>query len=96
MGQVDLGWGLHQERVNGFRKHAWSLSFEQQAFRGLLEETESERPKSIAVQLPDDTKEFLEQEAKETSVPLSNLMSYIAVNYLREEKKRRSQTNLPN
>jgi len=27
-------------------------------------------------------------EAKETGVPLSNLMSYIAVNYVREEKKK--------
>jgi hypothetical protein len=31
-----------------------------------------------------------ENEAKETGVPLSNLMSYIAVNYVREEKKKRS------
>jgi len=43
--------------------------------------------KRVAVTLPDDAREFLEQEAKETGVPLSNLMSYIAVKYVREEKK---------
>lgn len=52
---------------------------------------ESERPKRIAVQLPDDARTFLEREAEETGVPLSNLMSYIAVNYVREEKNRRSR-----
>ena len=51
---------------------------------------ESDRPKRIAVLLPEDAREFLEQEAKETGVPMSNLMSYIAVNYVREEKKKRS------
>ena len=51
---------------------------------------EYERPKRVAVQLPDESREFLEQEAKETGVPLSNLLSYIAVNYVREEKKKRS------
>ena len=51
---------------------------------------ESDRPKRIAVQLPDDARAFLEKEADETGVPLSNLMSYIAVNYVREEKKKRS------
>jgi hypothetical protein len=51
---------------------------------------ESDRPKRIAVSLPEDSREFLEQEAKETGVPISNLVSYIAVNYVREEKKKRS------
>lgn len=51
---------------------------------------EYDRPKRIAVSLPEDAREFLEQEAKETGVPLSNLLSYIAVNYVREERKRRS------
>lgn len=46
--------------------------------------------KRVAVALPDDAREFLENEAKETGVPLSNLMSYIAVNYVREEKKKRN------
>ena len=50
---------------------------------------EYERPKRIAVQLPDDAREFFEQEAKETGVPISNLLSYVAVNYVREEKKKR-------
>lgn len=50
------------------------------------------RPKRVAVTLPDDAREFLEQEADETGVPLSNLISYIAVNYVREEKKKRSVT----
>jgi hypothetical protein len=49
-----------------------------------------ERPKRIAVSLPEDAREFLEQEAKETGVPLSNLLSYITVNYVREEKRKRS------
>jgi len=51
---------------------------------------ESKQSKRVAVTLPDDAREFLENEAKETGVPLSNLMSYIAVNYVREEKKKRS------
>ena len=50
---------------------------------------ENDRPKRIAVSLPEDAREFLEREAQETGVPLSNLMSYIAVNYVREEKKKR-------
>jgi hypothetical protein len=50
---------------------------------------ESDRPRRIAVSLPEDAREFLENEAKETGVPISNLMSYIAVNYVREEKKKR-------
>ena len=50
---------------------------------------ETKQAKRIAVTLPDDAREFLEQEAKETGVPLSNLMSYIAVNYVREEKRKR-------
>lgn len=50
----------------------------------------SDRPKRIAVSLPDDARGFLEQEAKETGVPLSNLLSYIAVNYVRDEKRKRS------
>jgi hypothetical protein len=45
--------------------------------------------KRVAVTLPDDAREFLENEAKETGVLLSNLMSYIAVNYVREKKKKR-------
>jgi hypothetical protein len=49
---------------------------------------ETKQAKRIAVTLPDDEREFLEQEAKETGVPLSDLMSYIAVNYVREEKRR--------
>ena len=48
--------------------------------------------KRVAVTLPDDAREFLEQEAKETGVPLSNLMSYIAVKYVREVKRRRLST----
>ncbi len=51
---------------------------------------ELDRPKRIAVQLPEDARAFLEQEAEETGVPLSNLMSYIAVNYVRDEKKKRN------
>jgi len=51
---------------------------------------ESKQAKRVAVSLPDDARGFLEQEAKETGVPLSNLLSYIAVNYVREEKKKRS------
>jgi hypothetical protein len=52
--------------------------------------SEPKQSKRIAVTLPDDAREFLEIEAKETGVPLSNLMSYIAVNYVRVEKKKRS------
>jgi hypothetical protein len=51
---------------------------------------ESKQSKRIAVTLPDDARAFLENEAKETGVPLSNLMSYIAVNYVREEKRKRA------
>lgn len=51
---------------------------------------EYKQSKRVAVTLPDDARAFLEQEAKETGVPLSNLLSYIAVNYFREEKKKRS------
>ena len=50
----------------------------------------TKQAKRIAVTLPDDARIFLENEAKETGVPLSNLMSYIAVNYVREEKKKRT------
>jgi hypothetical protein len=46
--------------------------------------------KRVAVTLPEDARVFLEQEAEETGVPLTNLISYIAVNYVREEKKKRS------
>jgi hypothetical protein len=53
---------------------------------------ESNRPKRIAVSLPEDAREFLEQEAKETGVPVSNLVSYIVVNYVRDEKKKRFST----
>jgi len=52
--------------------------------------SESAQPKRVAITLPDETRTFLEQEAKETGVPLSNLVSYIAVNYVREEKKKRA------
>jgi len=51
--------------------------------------SESKQTKRVAVTLPDDARAFLEQEAKETGVPISNLLSYIAVNYVREEKKKR-------
>ncbi len=50
------------------------------------------RPKRIAVQLPDDARKFLEKEAEETGVPISNLVSYIVVNYVREERKKRNLT----
>ena len=53
---------------------------------------ESDRPKRIAVSLPEDAREFLEQEATETGVPLSNLLSYIAVNYVRDEKRKRASS----
>ena len=53
---------------------------------------ESDRQKRIAVSLPEDAREFLEQEAKETGVPLSNLLSYIAVNYVRDEKRKRASS----
>lgn len=52
--------------------------------------SESKQTKRVAVTLPEDARVFLEQEAEETGVPLSNLVSYIAVNYVREEKRRRS------
>jgi len=51
--------------------------------------TMATQAKRVAVTLPEDAREFLEKEAKETGVPLSNLLSYIAVNYVREEKKKR-------
>jgi hypothetical protein len=51
---------------------------------------EYKQSKRVAVTLPDDAREFLEQEAKETGFPLSNLLSYIAVNYVRDEKKKRN------
>jgi hypothetical protein len=51
---------------------------------------EYDRPKRVAVSLPEDARVFLEKEAEETGVPLSNLISYIAVNYVREEKKKRN------
>lgn len=51
---------------------------------------ESKQSKRVAVTLPDDTRAFLEIESKETGVPLSNLLSYIATNYVRDEKKKRS------
>ena len=46
-------------------------------------------PKRVAVTLPDEAREFLEQEAKDTGVPISNLVSYIVANYIRDEKKKR-------
>jgi hypothetical protein len=52
--------------------------------------TEYKQSKRVAVTLPEDARAFLEQEAEETGVPLSNLVSYIAVNYVREERKKRS------
>ena len=51
---------------------------------------ESKQSKRIAVSLPEDARDFLGGEAKETGVPLSNLISYIVVNYVREEKRKRS------
>ena len=51
---------------------------------------ETKQSKRVAVSLPNETRDFLEKEAQETGVPLSNLLSYIAVNYVREEKKKRS------
>jgi len=50
----------------------------------------STQSKRVAVTLPEETREFLENEAKETGVPISNLLSYIAANYVREEKKKRA------
>jgi predicted DNA-binding protein len=47
------------------------------------------QPKRVAVALPDETREFLEKESEETGVPISNLVSYIVANYVREEKKKR-------
>jgi hypothetical protein len=52
--------------------------------------SKSKQAKRVAVTLPEDARVFLEQEAEETGVPLSNLLSYIAVKYVREEKKKRS------
>jgi hypothetical protein len=54
--------------------------------------TESKQSKRIAVSLPEEAREFLETESKDTGVPLSNLLSYIVVNYVRDEKKKRSQS----
>lgn len=54
---------------------------------------ETKQSKRVAVSLPTETREFLEKEAEETGVPLSNLVSYIAVNYVREEKRKRSLTS---
>lgn len=51
--------------------------------------SDGKQPKRIAVSLPDEARDFLEREAKETGVPISNLLSYIAANYVREEKKKR-------
>jgi hypothetical protein len=51
---------------------------------------ETKQSKRVAVSLPNETRDFLEKEAQETGVPLSNLLSYIAVNYVRAEKKKRS------
>lgn len=50
---------------------------------------EFKQSKRVAVTLPEDTRVFLELEAEETGVPLSNLISYITANYVREEKNRR-------
>jgi len=50
---------------------------------------EYKQSKRIAVSLPDEARAFLEQESEETGVPLSNLLSLIAVTYVREEKKKR-------
>jgi hypothetical protein len=52
--------------------------------------SESAQSKRVAVTLPEEARAFLEQEAKETGVPLSNLVSYIVVNYVREVKKERT------
>ena len=58
----------------------------------LVSMIEPKQAKRVAVTLPDDARAFLEQEAKETGVPISNLISYIAVNYVREEKRKRAMT----
>lgn len=50
---------------------------------------EYKQSKRVAVTLPEDARAFLEQEAAETGVPISNLISYIAVNYVRGERKKR-------
>lgn len=50
---------------------------------------EYKQSKRVAVSLPDEARAFLEKESEETGVPLSNLLSYIAVNYVRDEKKKR-------
>lgn len=52
-------------------------------------QSDNKQLKRVAVSLPDDAREFLEKEAKETGVPISNLLSWIAVNYVREEKRKR-------
>ncbi len=48
------------------------------------------QPKRVAVNLPDEVRDFLEQEVRETGVPIANLVSYIVANYVRDEKKKRS------
>ncbi len=55
--------------------------------------TEYKQSKRVAVTLPEDARLFLEREAEETGVPISNLVSYIAVNYVREEKKKRGKSS---
>ncbi|WP_366879194.1 hypothetical protein [Methanothrix sp.] len=47
---------------------------------------DSKQSKRVAVSLPEEARSLLEKEAEETGVPLSNLLSYIAVNYVWEEK----------
>jgi hypothetical protein len=56
-----------------------SQSYQPQHVRGVL---------GLAVTLSEDARAFLEQESEETGVPLSNLVSYIAVNYVREERRK--------
>ncbi len=53
---------------------------------------EAKQGKRVAVSLPSEARDFLEKEAQETGVPLSNLLSYIAVNYVREEKRKRGSS----
>lgn len=48
--------------------------------------------KRVAVALPEETRTFLEKEAQDTGVALSNLLSYITVNYVRDEKKKRASS----
>ena len=56
-----------------------------------MQSSEGKQSKRISISLPDEARAFLEKESKETGVPLSNLLSYIAVNYVREEKKKRGE-----